>query len=369
MKRLAALLVFAWPLLAAWPNGYTYRATLVIDHTKVSGTSDLANFPVLVSLTNTDLKTVANGGKVQNASGYDIVFASDGNGSTPLYWEIENYDGTAGSIVFWVNVPTISHSVDTTVYAFYSKTGVATFQSTATSVWDANYQAVWHMKENGHPYMDSTSNGLGSSSATDPTQAAGQIGYGQAFPGSAASITINDSGNLLAQGAADFTVEMWANPANTTDHLAALNKGNTYWGYQVSFNAGTLSLQCYALPGVTTQIVASGMPYTANAWQHFAFVRSAGGDAIYQNGAPLTLSGDACTIDASPYSFTIGSYSGNAYYWDGMLDEIRMSSVARGAGWVGTEYANQNAPAAFFSSVTFGQTASAAKARGFVVIW
>ena len=59
----------------AWNN----RKALRIDHTKVSGSSNLANFPVLVSVTDANLKTVANGGNVGKQDGSDILFtASDG---------------------------------------------------------------------------------------------------------------------------------------------------------------------------------------------------------------------------------------------------------------------------------------------------
>jgi len=64
----------------SWYNtGWNNRKALRIDHTKVAGTSNLANFPVLVSVTDANLKTVANGGNVGKSDGTDILFtASDG---------------------------------------------------------------------------------------------------------------------------------------------------------------------------------------------------------------------------------------------------------------------------------------------------
>ena len=49
---------------AAWKIPYQYRKQVTIDNTKVSGTSDLSSFPVLVSETDTDLRTTGNGGQV-----------------------------------------------------------------------------------------------------------------------------------------------------------------------------------------------------------------------------------------------------------------------------------------------------------------
>jgi hypothetical protein len=48
---------------------YSYYRSVTIDYTKC-GTADSADFPVLVSFTDLNFRTVANGGRVQNASGY-----------------------------------------------------------------------------------------------------------------------------------------------------------------------------------------------------------------------------------------------------------------------------------------------------------
>src|SRR5713101_4718060 len=58
-----------------WSNSCLYRRAITINHTKVPNT-DQTNFPVSVSGTYSDVATVANGGKVTNTNGYDILFAS-----------------------------------------------------------------------------------------------------------------------------------------------------------------------------------------------------------------------------------------------------------------------------------------------------
>ena len=58
--------------LNAQLSGYTYGKTITIQGSKISGT--VTNFPVLISFTDNSLRTVGNGGRVQNANGYDIVF-------------------------------------------------------------------------------------------------------------------------------------------------------------------------------------------------------------------------------------------------------------------------------------------------------
>ena len=90
---------------------------MTIDHTKVPSTQ--SNFTVLVSLTDPALKTIANGGHVANANGFDIGFYADSGGTTKLKWEVEKYDGTTGNLIAWVKIPSVSSTTDTVFYLFY----------------------------------------------------------------------------------------------------------------------------------------------------------------------------------------------------------------------------------------------------------
>jgi MSHA biogenesis protein MshQ len=73
--------------------------------------SDLVDFVVLINLTDADL---AAKGQVY---GDDIVFVdSDGQ---KLDHEIEYYNGTSGTLVAWVRIPSLSSTVDTTIYMYY----------------------------------------------------------------------------------------------------------------------------------------------------------------------------------------------------------------------------------------------------------
>ena len=77
-------------------NGYAYRRVITINQTKVTN-SDLTDFPILVSGTYPYLATVANGGMVQSANGYDVIFTSDATGHTLLDFEIDGYNAITGS--------------------------------------------------------------------------------------------------------------------------------------------------------------------------------------------------------------------------------------------------------------------------------
>jgi hypothetical protein len=90
--------------LAQSGNGYSFARSIAIAHAQVPNT-DQSNFPVLFNTTDALLKTVANGGHVQNANGYDIIFTSDAAGTVKLNHEIEYYSPSTGQFVAWVRVP------------------------------------------------------------------------------------------------------------------------------------------------------------------------------------------------------------------------------------------------------------------------
>src|SRR5207244_12066018 len=119
------------------------QRSLTIDHTKVPSTQ--SNFTVLVSVTDPALKTVANGGHVANANGYDIGFYADSGGTTKLKWEVEKYDGTAGNLIAWVKIPSVSSSSDTVFYLMYGDSAINTDQSDPRNTWDSNFKAIWHL--------------------------------------------------------------------------------------------------------------------------------------------------------------------------------------------------------------------------------
>ncbi|MBU1941644.1 MAG: DUF2341 domain-containing protein, partial [Candidatus Thermoplasmatota archaeon] len=92
-------------------EGWQYRKNITIDHTKVAG--DLTNFPVLISLTDTDLRD-----KVQ-PDGDDILFMNDSGIAHRLWHEIESYEYTTGEIVAWVNVSNLNSSTNTSFFMYY----------------------------------------------------------------------------------------------------------------------------------------------------------------------------------------------------------------------------------------------------------
>jgi hypothetical protein len=124
-----------------WYNSsWTYRKQITIDNTKVEN-ENFSNFPVLVSLTDSDL--AAHVGK---DNGDDILFTAS-DGITKLSHEIENFDKTTGTLVAWVKVPTLYDNENTFIYMYYGNSN-ATNQQNRAGVWNNSFKGVWHLSDN-----------------------------------------------------------------------------------------------------------------------------------------------------------------------------------------------------------------------------
>ena len=113
----------------------------------MSGTTDLIDFPLLINLTNVELKDTLNSGHVAQSDGGDIRFTS-ADGITQLDHELEVYDPTTGTLVAWVRVPVLDHDNDTVVYLYYGNSSAAD-QWNPAGVWDASFEGVWHLTSPG----------------------------------------------------------------------------------------------------------------------------------------------------------------------------------------------------------------------------
>jgi hypothetical protein len=74
-----------------------------------------------------------------------------------LNHEIEVYNSGTGQLVAWMNVPSLSSTVDTTLYLYYGNSGCGN-QQNKYGTWDSNYLMVHHMNATGNIF-DSTVNG------------------------------------------------------------------------------------------------------------------------------------------------------------------------------------------------------------------
>ena len=335
-----ALLVLFSEVAVSQIAGYTNRLKGQINNGRVSGTSNLSNFPVLMSFTLPDLRSTGNGGLVQSVNGYDILFTA-ANGTTILSHQIENYVPTTGQIEIWVRFPTLLATSDTEFYMYYGNSGIVSDPS-SPNVWDSNYKMVLHMNNDTN---DAAGEGT---DATDSGTAdiEGQIGRARNYGTNEGDlIQVPDPGVSPLDITGNITVSFWINISNLADGPDLITKGTYTDGYSMWItNNGNLRFQINnnALNGSANNQIANGV------WSYLTFTRSPSGRSIYVNGSP-----DAS--DASGVSFNTNNdplfISTTAFDFEGSMDEVRISNTTRNADWIATEYNNQSSPLTFVAQL------------------
>lgn len=342
----------------AFSNGYTYRRTLTVDNTKVNGSGDLTNFPVLVKGTYSYLATVANAGKVEHASGYDIRFESTGD--VKLDHEVVYWSATTGEVVIWVEVPTLDGDADTSFYMYYGNSSVSSAEENPTGVWDTNYKGVWHMSQDpsgsAPQLLDSTSNNYDMTTAG--TMTSGDLITGQIYKAIDFDGTDDEAKNTAWASVIDendaFTIEHWFNIASTP------NAQMVAWGEAGASNlcsTGTYGNNIGFL-GYANDHLVSAAPYDDGNWHHLVVTHNGSTVKVIINGTEVLSEGMTMGTNAGQDLYFARWKDGGFY--PAKLEEIRISTGARSNEWAITTYETSKNPSTFYSvgtETTSGGTA------------
>ena len=312
-----------------WFNtAWTYRMKITIDHTQVAG--NLTKFPYLVSIpSNSSLASHAR------SDGFDILFTGD-DGVTKLIHETEKYVSATGELLSWVKLSSLSSTVDTYIYLYYGNPS-ASNQANPPGVWDSNYRGVWHL---GGTFNDTTSNANnGTNSGTSNTT--GVIVDGKYFnPAESDSIQVSDSASLHISNY--LTVSLWAKPALDNQWHTLVSKMSASSDlYFVIDNNNVIDVML-APPRSTDWQPA--ITLANNAWNYLVLTYDGSNLRLYRNGSEVASVAGSGTLGLG--SNTNPLHFGYNTTWPGELfngsqDEVRISSVARSAAWILTEYNNQ----------------------------
>ncbi len=329
---------------------YQWYGTVTINHAKV-GTTDQTDFPVFVSLSNAVLKTVANSGKITNASGYDLAFFSDIGLATALAFEIESYDGSAGAYKAYVKVPTVSHTSDTVIYFGYADSAISTTQENVSGTWSNNFAAVWHLKDGSS--LDLTNSVSGGPSLSN-------LGGSTAFAGLVGSGSVDTDGTnghgLRASTAAltayPITLEAWFNADTLANgKVFATIAGTTGQNINIQLRStGAVRLFNGGQFVTTTATVTTGTTHYVVGTASSIDQRS-----IYLDGGNVVSNTTAHALLDNTFYCTIvgaGSDSGTStlFCLDGRTDEVRISSVVRSADWITSTWNNLNDVSTFITN-------------------
>ncbi|MCM8790746.1 MAG: hypothetical protein NC938_03490 [Candidatus Omnitrophica bacterium] len=338
----------------SWPESYSYRKTITIDHAKV-GTGGVSGFPVLFSVTDDEL-TAAN---VKNGSNYTIRFRNASGDIIP--YEVEYYnDGGPGArtLVAWVKAD-LSDTQDTRIYLYYGTTNPASTEQ-KTAVWSEGYAGVWHMAETNA--TDSTiNNNNGTAYGNVIYTDSGKIGGADNFNGSNSYIDLGNPSTL--QLVSNFTISAWIKPA--TNHSGCImSKGNPTqtqtrsWDFFYGFGPQNDKMGGYFFRPEGSFFSGSSVDSVSATDWHYVIMQHDSSLSNFQmrvfvDGAELTMNfsyystTSVPTLRQTSAPIYIGVHGAQTYF-NGILDEMRISTVLKSEGWITTEYNNQSDSASFF---------------------
>lgn len=353
---LLALGVFTYlhiPKVEATFNGYIYQRTLTVTN----ASSTQSNFPVLVCFnvtqgngntctTATDLKASSSSGSILtlNASSTpnDLIFSTSSLATTILPFEIEGYSSTTGELEAWVNMPTVANGQ--VLYMYYGKSGDSNHQN-VNGTWASGYKSVQHLPNGSVLNLsDSTSNGNNGTN-NGATASTGQI--------DGASNFVAGSSQYIATGVTNFptgnspvTMEAWVNSTGATSFQVINYYGSDGTMNSVYLSDGENTNNTFSFSWFGGQFSQkSALPI--NTWHHVVGTWDGTTGTIYVDGVAATGSSPGSLSLINSYD-NIGRYSGGLYF-DGKIDEIRMSNVAYSSNWILTEYNNQSNNATFWT--------------------
>jgi len=313
---------------------FTYNKKIVIDHNQVEET--LCTFPILINISfDSDLAD-----HCINDSGYDVAFYNSTN-TTQYNHEIEKWidDGTYVNATIWINITTLSSTEDTVLYMYYGYDN--TNQQNVHGTWHTSYTAVYHMNDSTTAIIiDSSSNGHHGTkgAANQPIETAFSMA-GDAQDFTATSSQYIDLTGDLGLGNSNFSIESWYNSDSTAANLFVLGYGDGDNGQTLYWRMSSDDEFKFGFKGNDLDTTDK---FTSNIWYFFSgtFCTTGTMRRIYVNGS--LNRGLTSGINLGVPDPTLGAIGYRpddpSQYFDGQLDEIRVSNVNRSAGYMKTVY-------------------------------
>lgn len=338
-------------------DGWGYKRTITLDTTS-SGSDvpdDQFSFPVLLKFDSSN-----HNFSQTDTNGEDIRFTLDDE-VTNIDYEIERWDSTAEEAEVWVRVPTILGDGETTFVMWHGKSSQSS-ESSGPHVFLKNYGLVDHMADT-TPVIDSTDSLTGSNTAGTKVDAEIGKGHEQDSYGDYREFSTIDkqrSYNMF-EILEHFTMSIWMQPDQDLDTFGArqtiMSKGLNYalgsgyaqnWLFTID-NDGTPMIELRVDSSWKQIQLASSPGWVADTWYKIdaVWTRSTKTIEFFRNGASIGSDSETWTSvnNGEAVVVRVGRHYNltDTSWFDGILDEARISYAARDANWIKLEYENQQA--------------------------
>lgn len=348
MRSLALLLIG----VQAWA-GYAYKATVAFSG--ATGSTQ-TNITLAFSFSDAKLKTVSNGGQVQNLCSRngnsvpcDFVVTNDstcGSLTGSYKWGFDgDYSATAGTGHGWLLIPSYTTGgVSPTLCV--GNAAVSTYQGgTVGAEFDSNTYAAYHMSDSAASttITDYASGGHSMTNAanTNGKSVPGEVGLALTFNGSTDSAS--ESTSSLIPTSTNASIIQWLKFTS----LPSASAGTAYVGNSASDGIGLILSDGSAcgsgskigvIAGGKSCAPSAGFTVSTGVWYCVAMSISSGTVSLYVNG--VFVSSGAVTPNAPSAVAALKTTAAGA----AVLIDDTVLAAARTSDWIASACANQSKP-------------------------
>jgi hypothetical protein len=240
------------------------------------------------------------------------------------------YQWTSGKSYVWVQIPQYTNNCS--IWAYWGTPNMpAPSYCSDGSVWLQGFDGVWHMGQNGRKNSASAISSYLTQAGT-VNNTVGQIDGCDDFDGTSGYL------QTIITNASVRTLSAWIRP-RTSDDVAQIEsvldtdvggQFGTGWGLDNGKITAILDERFWT----TTKSAVLGQ------WQYVSLVYDTTNARVFWNGQLA----DSLTYTQGPLTvanYRIGRSNANALYFDGGIDEVRISNLTRSSNWLWACYMNQ----------------------------
>lgn len=302
-----------------WIGDWTRRRRIAFNNDLRGG---LTNVPVMVRLDSTRIDYSRAG-----VGGAGLRFVDKDENMLPA--EIELWQPGGESFV-WVRVPRVeADSHDDYMWMYYGNTNSLP-APTGEDVWSNEFSAVWHMDD----LADATGRGLGGTNHGTAV-ATGLVGLARSFDGVDDYVSVDFHPSMSFPASSNFTIEAWI-----------YDEALPYWWEGIVGRYDTVSPWYglwltawgeYILGNHENAHIYGGA--AAAGWHYVCGIQSGseGIRRLYVDGEEVAVGGAESGEGTDPL-YIGATVDEPGEFFAGLIDEVRLSRIARDADWISAQY-------------------------------
>lgn len=267
-----------------------------------------------------------------------------------LDYEIQEFDSLTGKLVAWGKKPLAS---DGDLIYVYFDNPLAVDAQNPPAVWSNGFEAVYHMNQVGAP-LDSLGNYNTTQVGVDTPLVQGKIGQAKDFrqrvPPSFYQIP-----NIVFPNNDAITISAWASTfiLSTKDGIVSQIFDNGNLRFALFFVSPAI-MSSQIINNNNDVFTSGSSSFVLNELVHWTGTYDRNLIKTYNNSVEIDFVPLTVELPENNQDWMIGNYedpSASIFtQWRGIIDEVRISNVARDQAWITTEFNSMNNFDTFFST-------------------